>query len=240
MRLKIHGTVPGRAFVWCSLWQNAVIGAEGGACRMKWGDLVARARGLSDGGGRRILGIAGCPGAGKSTVARRLVVALGDVAVLVGMDGYHLAQAELVRLGRTERKGAPDTFDAAGYVALLRRLRAPSADIVYAPEFRRAIEEPVAGAVPVPPEASLVVTEGNYLLLATAPWSAIRALLDEVWFLAPDERTRRRWLTDRHRRYGRSPGQAAERTAGSDERNARLIAPTASRADLILDPTQLR
>jgi pantothenate kinase len=88
------------------------------------------------------------------------------------MDGYHLAQAELQRLGRTERKGAPDTFDAAGYVALLRRLRTPDAATVYAPEFRRAIEEPVAGAVPVPPGVPLVVTEGNYLLLDTAPWSA--------------------------------------------------------------------
>lgn len=207
---------------------------------MRWGELVGRARALSDDGGRRILGITGAPGAGKSTVARRLVDAVGDSAVLVGMDGYHLAQAELIRLGRTERKGAPDTFDAAGYVALLHRLRAPNTDIVYAPEFRRAIEEPIAGAVPVLPEVSLVVTEGNYLLLHTAPWSAIRALLDEVWFLAPDEQTRRRWLTNRHRRYGRTPAQAAERTASSDERNARLIAPTADRADLILDPIQLR
>jgi pantothenate kinase len=206
---------------------------------VRWPDLLTRARALAGKDGRQILGITGGPGAGKSTVARRLVDALGGTAVLVGMDGYHLAQAELVRLGRAERKGAPDTFDAAGYVALLRRLRAPGTDVVYAPEFRRAIEEPIAGAVPVPPEISLVVTEGNYLLLDTAPWSVIRTLLDEVWFLAPDEQVRRRWLTARHRRYGRTAEQAAMRTAGSDERNARLISPTANRADLILDPTRL-
>ncbi|MGH3772460.1 MAG: nucleoside/nucleotide kinase family protein [Pseudonocardiaceae bacterium] len=206
---------------------------------MRWPDLLARAQALVDGDSRRILGITGAPGAGKSTVARRLIGALGGAAVLVGMDGYHLAQAELQRMGRTERKGAPDTFDAAGYVALLRRLRTPEADTIYAPEFQRSIEEPIAGAVPVPPGVPLVVTEGNYLLLDTAPWSAIRGLLDEVWFLAPDERTRRGWLTARHRRYGRTAEQAAERTSGSDERNARLIAPTANRADLILDPTQL-
>lgn len=206
---------------------------------MKWPDLLARAQALADPDGRRILGITGSPGAGKSTVARRLVDVLDGAAVLVGMDGYHLAQAELIRLSRVERKGAPDTFDAAGYIALLRRLRTPGADTVYAPEFRRAIEEPIAGAVPVPPGVPLVITEGNYLLLDTAPWSAVRGLLDEVWFLAPDEQTRRRWLTARHLRYGRTVEQAAERTAGSDERNARLIAPTASRADLILDPTQL-
>ncbi|MDQ3825979.1 MAG: nucleoside/nucleotide kinase family protein, partial [Actinomycetota bacterium] len=149
---------------------------------MRWPDLLTRAQTLARGTSRRILGITGAPGAGKSTLARRLVDALSGTAVLVEMDGYHLALAELERLGRAERKGAPDTFDAAGYVALLRRLRAPDADTVYAPEFRRAIEEPVAGSVAVPPGVSLVVTEGNYLLLDTKPWSAIRRLLDEVWF----------------------------------------------------------
>lgn len=207
---------------------------------LRWPTLLARAQVLADGDRRRILGITGAPGAGKSTVARRLVDALGGGAVLVGMDGYHLAQAELMRLGRAERKGAPDTFDVAGYIALLLRLRTPGPDTVYAPEFHRSIEEPVAGAVPVPPEVALVVTEGNYLLLDTPPWSAIRALLDEAWFLAPDERTRRQWLTARHRRHGRTAEQARERTEGSDEHNARLIAPTACRADLILDPTDLR
>lgn len=163
--------------------------------------------------------------------------ALAGQAVLVGLDGFHLAQRELERLGRAERKGAPDTFDADGYLALLRRLRHPCPDVtVYAPVFRRSIEEPLAGAVPVPADVALVVTEGNYMLLDRPPWSAVRELLDEAWFLAPAEADRRGWLIERHRRYGRTRQQAVERTGGSDERNARLVAPTAPRADLFVDP----
>ncbi len=197
-------------------------------------DLVARAARLAVPGERHLLGICGPPGAGKSTLATRLVEALRPNAVYVGMDGFHLAQVELDRLGRAERKGAPDTFDAAGYVHLLTRLRAHTEETVYAPEFRREIEEPIACAVPVPAAVPLVVTEGNYLLLPVPPWSRVRALLDEVWFLAPDEDLRRQRLIDRHRAYGRSVDAARERTLGSDEANALRVNPTAHSSDLVL------
>ena len=197
--------------------------------------LVARAAALAVPGERRLLGICGAPGAGKSTLAGRLVAALGEAVAYVGMDGFHLAQAELDRLGRAERKGAPDTFDAAGYVHLLARLRAaPAGETIYAPEFRREIEEPIAGAVPVAPDVALVVTEGNYLLLSDPPWSGVRPLLDEVWFLAPTEPDRHRWLLERHRAYGRTPEQARDRTFGSDQANAERVNATAERADLVL------
>ena len=97
--------------------------------------IIDRARRLVGTGQRQLLGITGAPGAGKSTVAERVVAALGTDAVLVPMDGFHLADAELERLGRRDRKGAPDTFDAAGYVSLLRRLRDAGPDTVYAPVF---------------------------------------------------------------------------------------------------------
>jgi pantothenate kinase len=197
-------------------------------------DLVAAARRLADSGGRRILGITGAPGAGKSTLARRLVAELGDRAVEVGMDGFHLAQRELQRLDRTARKGAPDTFDAVGYVALLGRLRVPGPDVVYAPEFRRDLEEPIGGAIPVPSDVPLVVTEGNYLLVSDGPWHHVRPLLDEVWFLAPPEDERVARLIARHRAFGRTDAQARERTYGSDRANAILVAATADRADLIV------
>ncbi|MPZ29093.1 MAG: nucleoside/nucleotide kinase family protein [Micromonosporaceae bacterium] len=200
--------------------------------------LVDRARRLAAPPGRAarsLLGLAGAPGVGKSTVAAALMAALAPDAVLVPLDGFHLAEAELHRLGRHRRKGAPDTFDAAGYVNLLRRLRAPEPETVYAPRFDRHQEEPVAGAVPVPPELPLVVTEGNYLLVETGPWAAVRGLLDEVWFLVRDETERLDRLTARHAEHGRSPVEAAARARGTDQHNADLVATTRHRADLIVE-----
>jgi len=192
---------------------------------------LARARALISRGGRRILGLVGPPGAGKSTVAQQLVEALGGAAVLLPMDGFHLANVELARLGRAGRKGAPDTFDAAGYVALLQRVRAQREGIVYAPEFRREIEEPIASAIPIAAEVPLVVTEGNYLLLDQHGWGGVRPLLDEAWFVEVDEAVRRRRLVERHMRFGRSEADARAWEAGTDQPNAVLIAGTAARAD---------
>ena len=196
---------------------------------------LARARELAEGPGPALLGIAGAPGAGKSTLADRVVAAVPG-AVLVGMDGFHLAHATLEALGRVERKGAPDTFDAAGYVALLRRIRGlgPGADVVWAPRFHREIEDAVAGAVAVSSAAPLVVTEGNYLLLDEAPWCEVAGLLDECWYVDLDDDVRRTRLQARHEQYGRTPEQARDRTWGSDERNAVLVARSRQRATVIV------
>lgn len=194
--------------------------------------------------GRCVVGIAGAPGAGKSTLASAVVAALAgpragaeplDVA-LVPMDGFHLAGSELVRLGRQDRKGAPDTFDASGYVHLLRRLR-DRQDDVYAPEFRREIDEAVAGAVRVDAATEVVVTEGNYLLLDDGPWAGVRPLLDEVWFLDLDEDLRIARLVARHVRHGRSPAQAREWALGPDQCNAERILATRDAADVVLRGT---
>ena len=197
-------------------------------------DLVRRAKSLAESGRRRILGIAGAPGAGKGTVAEKLLSELGSSAVVVPMDGFHLAGAELRRLGRQDRKGAPDTFDAAGYVALLRRLRDPDEHTVYAPQFHREVEESYAAEIPVPPEVPLVITEGNYLLLDQGPWRHVRGLLDEVWFLSPPEPVRLERLVRRHEQYGKSPEEARAWAYGSDQRNADLVRATRDRADLVV------
>ncbi len=191
--------------------------------------LVARARELAGQGRRAILGVAGPPGGGKSTLAALVAERLGAAAVLVPMDGFHLAQPELVRQGIRDVMGAPHTFDAAGYVALLERLR--SADgVVYAPEFRRSIEEPIAGAIAVPPEVPLVVTEGNYLLL----WDGVKPLLDEAWYVEMDEPLRLRWLIDRHVEFGKTPEEAEAWVMRSDQRNAEVVASTRGHADVIV------
>lgn len=153
------------------------------------------------------------------------------------MDGFHLAQAELERLGIAGRKGAPHTFDGHGYVALLRRLRANAEPVVYAPLFRREIEEPVACAVPVDRDVRLVVTEGNYLLGGEGVWAGVRPLLDECWYVDLPDDVRRERLAIRHEDFGRTREQAWERALGSDERNAEVVRATRDRADVIVTAT---
>ena len=190
-----------------------------------------RVRALLARGGRVVLGLVGPPGAGKSTLAAALQAGFADASQVVPMDGFHLANVELERLGRRGRKGAPDTFDAAGYIALLGRLRAQAGDeIVYAPEFRREIEEPVAGAIPVLPQTRLVITEGNYLLLADGPWRDVAGLLDDAWYVDVDGRLRVDRLTRRHEQFGRSREDAVAWVEGTDEPNARLIEASRVRA----------
>lgn len=192
---------------------------------------LAHLKKLLEGNTRRMVGLVGPPGAGKSTLSAALLAVFGSKAQVVPMDGYHLANVELARLGRASRKGAPDTFDAFGYVDLLRRLRNQSADeIVYAPEFRREIEEPIAGAIPVFSETQLIITEGNYLLLEQGAWGSVAGLLDEIWYVEIDQDLRTSRLVGRHKQFGRTHEQAVAWVNDTDEPNARLIESTKRRA----------
>ncbi|MRX43069.1 nucleoside/nucleotide kinase family protein [Agromyces kandeliae] len=203
------------------------------------GALVRRARSLAEPGRRRILGITGTPGAGKSTVSEALLAALGDRAVGVPMDGFHYANAELVRLGRRDRKGAPDTFDVDGYVALLGRLSVQGEGVIYAPRFDRSLEESIGSAIAVRGEVPLVVTEGNYLLHDEHGWDEVASRLDEVWYLDVDPDQRRERLLARRRSFGHPADEAAAWVRDVDERNAELVQRARERADLIVRVTSI-
>jgi len=188
-------------------------------------------------GRRALIGIAGPPGAGKSTLAEALAGALraelDPAAVAVPMDGFHLSTMELTRLGLANRKGAPETFDSLGFVHLLSRLRADDAP-VYAPAYSRVLHESIGGAISVPAQTRLVVVEGNYLLLPDQPWARVRELLDLTLYLDAPSASRRAALLRRQRSHGRSEEQARDWVERSDDANARLIETTRPRADQVL------
>jgi pantothenate kinase len=202
--------------------------------------LVERAAVLAS-GGRRLLGITGAPGAGKSTVCAALLEALGDRVALVGMDGFHYANQELLRLGRRDRKGAPDTFDVDGYVALLQRLRTPSDRTVYGPVFDRDLEEAIGSAVPVPPDTPLVLTEGNYLLVQDHGWGEVRPRLDEVWYLDVPPEVRAGRLLRRRLSHGHERGASEDWVRTVDLPNGEVVEASRGRADLVvqLDAAEL-
>ena len=205
---------------------------------------VARAVALVAAGGRSVLGIAGAPGAGKSTLARRVVTAVTEqlgpgVAVQVPMDGFHLANAALDALGRHDRKGAIDTFDAAGYVALVGRLTRTGGgmddtETVWAPDFDRRVDEPVAGSIAVPPETVLVVSEGNYLLDRSAPWREMPGLFTETWACVVDDDVRIDRLVGRHMRHGRDHESARAWAVQVDGVNAARVTADLHRASVLV------
>lgn len=180
---------------------------------------------------RVIVGITGEPGAGKSTFATGLAIHLGDDAIVVPMDGFHLPQAELVALGRRERMGAPDTFDVDGFAALLAALRADDAPVA-APDFDRGIDEAVPGAIQIDKRHRIVIVEGNYLLHDADGWERIAPLLDITAFLQLDANVRQERLIARHIRHGKTPDAARAWALGPDEQNAALIRAGANRADM--------
>lgn len=201
--------------------------------------LVDRAASLLDRPGRVVLGVAGSPGGGKSTVTSSLLSALGsrlgpDAVGHLPMDGFHLADAQLDRLGLRDRKGVPETFDVDGYVAALQRLHDDSSRTLYVPGFERDLEQPIAAAIAIPPSARLVLTEGNYLLLPAGGWERVRPLCAEVWFVEVDDDVRRDRLVRRHEQFGKRPDAARAWVEQVDEPNAALVASTRDEADLVV------
>jgi len=203
-------------------------------------DLLARdAIALASDSARAILGVAGSPGAGKSTLVDALLAGIraakgDDWVAHVPMDGFHLADAQLDRIGARGRKGAPETFDAAGYAHVLERIKQEVDEPVYVPGFDRVLEQPLAAALVVLPSARLVVTEGNYVLLDDPQWVRARRAMDAVWFVTSDEALRVDRLVARHIQFGKTPEEARAWVAATDQRNAELVAPTAASADRVI------
>jgi pantothenate kinase len=202
------------------------------------GELTDRAMRLlhrAPAGRRVLIGIAGAPGAGKTTLATALAAALtarGAVVAHVPMDGFHLADAALDLIGLRDRKGAPETFDAAGYAALLARIAA--GETVWAPAFERDVEQPIAQAIRVAADARIIISEGNYLLLPTPEWRAVASWFDEIWFCQLDDEVRRARLTSRHVQFGKTRDQARDWVERLDQANAHAVAATAPAADLLI------
>ncbi len=196
-------------------------------------ELLERADSSSS---RLIIGIIGAPGTGKSTVAQRMQEIMGaGVAAVVPMDGFHLSQSVIRGTELERRKGAADTFDVGGYISLLDRLKRNSEDVVYAPDYRRAIEDPIAASIAIPRSIKIVLTEGNYLLADSGRWREVRAFLDETWYIQTPDDVRLERLIRRHINYGKAPDAAHQWATGSDEVNARQVAATKHRADRVID-----
>ena len=184
---------------------------------------------------RIIIGIIGKPGAGKSTLSSHLMKNLPkETTALVPMDGYHLSNLQLKKLGRADRKGAPDTFDATGFVNLLKRISADTSNDIYFPIFHREIEESIAAEGVVTKETKFVITEGNYLLHNQDGWQEVAPVLTESWYVQVDDKLRLERLVNRHIKYGKEPKFAHDWAHGTDERNAQLVEGTKPRSSVIV------
>lgn len=194
---------------------------------------------VASAGHRVIVGICGPPGTGKSTTARVLCDVVGsDRAVVVQLDGFHLASTIIDGTELAARRGAIDTFDSASFAVLVERLRAADEDVVYAPTFERELEEPINASLAVERRHDLVIVEGNYLLADGRPWERVRRCLDETWYLHTDPELRVPRLVARHVATGKPPAVAADWVERSDEVNARLVAATMHRADRVISIRQ--
>lgn len=189
-------------------------------------------------GARTIVGIAGAPASGKSTLAEAIVEELNQqadssipAAALLPMDGFHLDNPILETRGLLSRKGAPETFNAYGFCEAVKQLSTATREL-YLPRFDRNLELAIANAITIHPQTRVVVVEGNYLLLTSEPWSTLSEVFSATVFLNPEievlqERLIKRWLS-----HGLDLDSASEKATSNDLPNARLVLEESGPADL--------
>lgn len=203
------------------------------------GEIVNQALSVVRDDRRTVIAVAGPPGAGKTTFAAGLVTRLdaaadGEIAAVLPMDGFHFDNAVIAPRGLLARKGAPETFDVRGYRAMLADLRNhPEAEIAV-PVFDRALDVARAGARVIGPHHRIVVTEGNYLLLAHRPWADLAALFDITVMLETAAAELERRLIQRWLDHGHDTRSAMERARGNDMTNGQLVVEESAAADFIL------
>lgn len=184
---------------------------------------------------RVVIGITGKPGAGKSTVTSKLKETIpGERTVILSQDGYHLSNLQLESLGRSNFKGAPDTFDSEGFSKILLRVKSELKNNIYFPVFHREIEESISAEGLITEKTNVVLVEGNYLLFETHGWGEVAKHLDEIWYLQVDDDLRLSRLVARHIEFGKNPQVAVAWAHGSDEANARLIEKVRDKANAFL------
>lgn len=184
---------------------------------------------------RTIIGIIGKPGGGKSTLSKFLLKGFDPLLVSVlPMDGFHMSNKVLQSLGRSERKGAPDTFDVQGFTNLLGRIVHDHNNPIYYPIFDRSIEESISAQGVVLPSTRVVIVEGNYLMHDEDGWQDVVPLLRQCWYAYLDDDVRISRLISRHIAFGKDPESAKAWAKGTDQSNADLIEAGVARCDFLV------